>query len=73
MFDQSLDELQAQVDPKNFFRINRQFIIHIKSIANMYAHTKSRVKVDLMPAAKVETIVAAERASEFKKWLTGKN
>lgn len=73
LIDLCLDDIQSQVDPKYFFRINRQFIIHIQSIANMHAHTKSRVKLDLQPPARVETIVAAERSADFKKWLRGKN
>ncbi len=72
LIDQSLDEIQSQVDPKYFFRINRQFIININSIVNMQAHSKSRVKLELKPNTKVETIVAAERSADFKKWLTGK-
>jgi hypothetical protein len=55
-----------------FFRINRQFILNIKSIQKMFTHSKSRVKVVLNPEIEIETIVSSERSSDFKTWLMGK-
>jgi DNA-binding LytR/AlgR family response regulator len=67
--DFNLDSLESMLDPKTFFRINRQYIIGIHSIAEMFAYSKSRVLVKLNPAAKHETIVSTERSAEFKLWL----
>jgi two-component system, LytTR family, response regulator LytT len=67
--DFNLDALEGMLDPKNFFRINRQYIICIKSIAEMFAYSKSRVLIKLNPPAKHETIVSTERSAEFKLWL----
>ena len=69
--DHNLDELEHLVDPKNFFRINRQFIIGYNSIAEMITYSKSRVLVKLNPPTKFETIVSTERSSSFKSWLAG--
>lgn len=69
--DHNLDELEHLVDPKNFFRINRQFIISYNSIAEMITYSKSRVLVKLNPPTKFETIVSTERSSSFKGWLAG--
>jgi two-component system, LytTR family, response regulator LytT len=69
--DHNLDELEHLVDPKNFFRINRQFIIGYNSIAEMITYSKSRVLVKLNPPTKFETIVSTERSSSFKGWLAG--
>jgi two-component system LytT family response regulator len=69
--DHNLDELEQLVDPKNFFRINRQFIIGYNSIAEMITYSKSRVLVKLNPPTKLETIVSTERSSSFKSWLAG--
>ncbi|MCB0835110.1 MAG: response regulator transcription factor [Bacteroidetes bacterium] len=69
--DYNLDQLEGILDPKQFFRINRKFIINIDAISQMYAYSKSRVKVELIPDADDETIVSSERSSSFKKWLTG--
>lgn len=69
IIDFNLDSLESMLDPKLFFRINRQFIISINAIDEMFAYTKSRVLVKLKPSCKHETIVSTERSSEFKTWL----
>jgi DNA-binding LytR/AlgR family response regulator len=55
--------------PKTFFRINRQFIISINAISEMFSYSKSRVLVKLNPASKHETVVSTERSGDFKLWL----
>ncbi len=69
VIDYNLDSLDSTLDPKTFFRINRQYIISIHSIAEMFAYTKSRVLIKLTPPAKHETIVSTERSAAFKQWL----
>jgi two-component system, LytTR family, response regulator LytT len=68
----SLEKLEEMADPRAFFRINRQFIVNIESIKEMYAYSKSRVKLKLDPPTDKETIVSTERSPVFKKWLVGK-
>ena len=67
--DYNLDQLEDLLDPKKFFRINRQFIISFQSIAEMFTYSKSRVLIKLHPASKLETIVSSERSPAFKAWL----
>ncbi len=67
--DFNLDTLDSMLDPKLFFRINRQYIISINSIAEMFAYSKSRVLIKLNPPSKHETIVSTERSADFKLWL----
>ena len=69
--DYSLEKLEEITDPKVFFRINRQFIININAINEMYAYSKSRVKIELNPPSDQRTIVSTERSPVFKKWLVG--
>lgn len=69
--DHSLDRLEEMADPRQFFRINRQFIINLDAIKEMYAYSKSRIKIELQPACEIETIVSTERSHLFKKWLAG--
>ncbi len=69
IIDYNLDQLENSLDPKRFFRINRQFIISIESIAEMLTYSKARVLIHLNPATKLETIVSSERAASFKQWL----
>jgi DNA-binding LytR/AlgR family response regulator len=67
--DFNLDTLESMLDPKIYFRINRQFIIGIHSITEMFAYSKSRVLVKLDPPTKQETVVSTERSGDFKLWL----
>jgi len=69
IIDFNLDNLENILDPKTFFRINRQFIISINAIDEMFAYTKSRVLIKLKPPTKHETIVSTERSADFKIWL----
>lgn len=69
--DFSLEKLEEELDKNTFFRINRQFIISIAAIKNMYAYSKSRVKIDLNPDCDLESVVSTERSPYFKKWLSG--
>jgi len=69
LIDFTLDKLDKILPPDEFFRINRQFIINVKSITQMHSYPKGRVKIDLNPKNKKEAIVSIERAPDFKKWL----
>ena len=70
--DFTLDELEARLDSKRWFRINRQFIISFESIDRMTAYSKSRVRITLRPPCKSESISSTERSADFKLWLAGK-
>lgn len=67
--DQTLDKLENQLQPEQFFRINRQYIISYSAIDSMQAYSKGRVKIDLKPEAPKEAIVSIDRAGRFKLWL----
>jgi len=69
--DYTLENLEDMIDASKFFRINRQYIIHIDAIQHMHAHSKARVRIDLLPVAHEEVIVSTEKSPHFKKWLEG--
>jgi len=68
--DFNLDQTEQMLNPKNFFRINRQFIIGHHAIEEMKAHTRSRIIVKLTPPCKLDTVVALDRAQDFRTWLS---
>ena len=68
--DKTLDNLEKELDPKKFFRINRQFIVSIKAIGSMHVVSKSRVQLELNPPFKQDdVIVSTEKSPLFKEWL----
>jgi DNA-binding LytR/AlgR family response regulator len=71
--DYNLDALEDLLPPEDFFRINRQFIIQLKAIAEMKIFSKARVIVTLNPPAHEQPIVSSEKAARFKLWLAGES
>jgi two-component system response regulator LytT len=69
--DFSLDKLEAFLNPEEYFRINRKYIVNINSISKMTALSRSRVMLELTPKTdnNSDTIVSIERSSNFKNWL----
>ncbi|MFK7984289.1 MAG: LytR/AlgR family response regulator transcription factor [Saprospiraceae bacterium] len=69
LLDTTLDAIEKELNPKNFYRISRKQIIHIQSVSKIFAYFNHRLKLELRPESKVEAIVSRERVKEFKAWL----
>lgn len=69
MLDTPLDHLEKQLDPVDFFRINRSIIAHYKSIGTIHTHFNGKLKIDMLPKFHEEVFVSREKASAFKEWL----
>ncbi|HNZ71767.1 MAG TPA: LytTR family DNA-binding domain-containing protein, partial [Prolixibacteraceae bacterium] len=68
--DYSLDQLQQLVDPDQFFRINRNYLVNIDAVTKLVSYSSSRFKLELQPEFRADDlIVAREKAGEFKKWM----
>jgi DNA-binding LytR/AlgR family response regulator len=71
IIDKRLDDIEAEVSPKLFFRLNRQFIVNYDSIEKVHTWFSGKMKVQVKPAAYEEIIISRLKATEFKKWLGG--
>lgn len=71
LLDQSLDQLQQELDPAQFFRINRKAIICIQAIHKIHPYFNSRLKVIVDPKTDFDLIVSRDRVASFKNWLNG--
>jgi DNA-binding LytR/AlgR family response regulator len=69
LLDTTLEQLETELDPKDFFRISRKYIIPMKGIKEIQLHSNSRLKVILPTYKDDEVIVARERVNDFKDWL----
>jgi len=65
----TMEELEQQLDPKLFFRANRQFIIHIDSVKQILNYFNGKLKVILKGNA-AEVIVSREKAAALKDWIS---
>lgn len=65
----TLEQLENELDPAEFFRVSRKFIIPLKAIKDIVVYTNSRLKVILPTFKEDEVIVSRERVNDFKEWL----
>ena len=71
LVDYTLEELEAMIDPANFFRLNRQFIARINAIQKIHTYFNGKLKVELKPETPQEVLISREKAPVFKAWLDG--
>jgi DNA-binding LytR/AlgR family response regulator len=68
--DYSLEQLQAMLNPRKFYRINRECIINIDSINLMYSYSSSRLQLTLKNGEKSDLfVVSRDKVADFKKWI----
>lgn len=69
LIDESLEALEEKLDPKDFFRVNRTFYVHVNAIKNMVSYTNSRLQIVLNNYDQNEIIVSREKVKSFKNWI----
>jgi two-component system LytT family response regulator len=69
--DFNLDELAAKLNPADFFRANRQFIISRKSIKDVDWWFNSRLSINMKVSIPEKIVVSRTRVAEFKNWFAG--
>ncbi len=67
--NQTLEELEEQLDPDLFFRANRQYIVNINSLESIHNHFHGKLKVVVHNQAQHEILISKEKAPLFKQWL----
>ena len=69
LLDQTLDQLEKELEPHVFFRVSRKFYVNINAIKDMVSYTNSRLEIKLNHYNEQQIIVARERVKDFKNWL----
>ena len=69
LLDNSLETWEEQLDPEQFFRVNRTFIVNIHAIKDIVSYSNSRLKLILNSYSETEIIVSRERVKDFKNWI----
>ncbi|NQX78268.1 LytTR family DNA-binding domain-containing protein [Gilvibacter sp.] len=69
LLDTTLEQLEDELEPATFFRINRKFFININAIKDIISYTNSRLQIKLESYKDQDVIVARERVKDFKLWL----
>ncbi len=69
--DFKMENLEELLNPKEFFRANRSFILNINGIRDVLVYSNSRLKITLHLPFEKDIIVSRERVGEFKNWFDG--
>jgi two-component system LytT family response regulator len=69
IFESNLDELEELLDPAEFFRANRQFIVSIKSVQAVENGFNGKLHLQVSPKIQQQIIVSREKSSSFRDWL----
>jgi DNA-binding LytR/AlgR family response regulator len=69
VIDYTMDEIEQMLDPEQYFRINRAFVVSAKSIDQIHDYFGNRLKLNLKPAIDKEALVSREKVTAFKEWM----
>lgn len=67
--EKSLDELADLLDPRMFYRANRQYLISRKTIKDVHYYFNGRLQVNMVPEPGEKVVVSKAKAMHFKNWL----
>lgn len=69
--EDTLDDVEELLNPEQFYRANRQFIINIDAIQTVKSIENSKILLRLKePNQKFEIDLSREKAPAFKKWMS---
>lgn len=69
LLESNLSQLEEQLQPNKFYRINRHLLVNIDAVTKVHTWLGGRLKLELLPSAKGDTVVSRERVNGFKEWL----
>ncbi len=69
LLENNLSQLEEQLQPNKFYRVNRHLVVNIEAVSKVYTWLGGRLKLELLPATNSDTVVSRERVNGFKEWL----
>lgn len=69
LLENNLTQLEEQLQPNHFYRINRHLLVNIEAVKKVHTWLGGRLKLEVSPSTTAETIVSRERVNGFKEWL----
>lgn len=69
LLENNLSQLEEQLQPNHFYRINRHLLVNIEAVKKVHTWLGGRLKLEVSPSTTAETIVSRERVNGFKEWL----
>lgn len=69
IMDQSLADIETQVDPAAFYRVNRKYLVNMCAIKRIKTYPKSKLLLEVVPLVTEDIIISQENAAAFKQWM----
>jgi DNA-binding LytR/AlgR family response regulator len=69
LIEYTLDQVSREVDPDEFFRLNRTYLTHIGSIREVHKYFNGRLAVKLEPQTTDDIIVSRAKVKSLINWL----
>ena len=66
---QTLDELMQELNPNDFFKVTRNYIVCLKAIHKLSQSFDYKLKLELSPTVNEIILVSRERGIALKNWL----
>lgn len=73
LLDHTLENIEQQIDPALFFRINRKYMVKLTSIIEVFSYSNSRLKLKINNSKENDFLVSREKVKAFKTWLEGEH
>lgn len=67
--DYTLDQLSGSLNPDDFFRVNRSYIVCAQAIGKISKYFNSRLHLELIPASDDTVLISRVKVPEFIKWI----
>lgn len=67
--DKKLEEIERELNPELFHRVNRQYIINKNAIANIKFYFNGKLIINVNPPAPERIVASKAKASEVKNWV----
>lgn len=72
LINRTLDQLQAELDPSLFYRVNRQYIVSFRYIREIEQLSGRKIGIILTVSYDEPIVVSKDAASGFKAWMEGR-
>lgn len=69
ILDKSLSDLEKELNPAVFFRVNRKYLMNINAVKRIKAFSKGKLQIEVDPPVEEEIIISSENVTAFKEWI----
>lgn len=71
LVEYTIESLKELLNPKEFFRVNRSYLVSLNAITDVVVYSNRRLKLTLRNSVEKEIVVSREKVADFKKWFEG--